>query len=55
MLQKTEDPLNTQTGVFANPFESDEFEGTAEDLGTFGIKVNRSTKGTPVYRSAASD
>lgn len=54
MLQKADDPLDIRKGVFESPFE-DDLEGTADDLASFGIKVNRSTKMTPVYRSAAND
>lgn len=53
MLNKAEDPLDTRTGVFADPFEETD-EGSADDLSSFGIKVNRSTKMTPVYKVPGS-
>lgn len=55
MMSKAEDPLDIRKGVFGNPFQSDENEGSADDLAGFGIKVRQSTKMTPVYRSAAND
>lgn len=54
MLDKAADPLDTRQGIFSNPFE-DTDEGTADDLGGFGIQVKQSEKYTPVYRSVSAD
>lgn len=52
-LQKADDPLDVRKGLFENPYAAEESdEGSAADLASFGIRVNRSTRGTPVYRSA---
>ncbi len=52
MLNKADDPLDVRKGLFGNPYEDDD-EGSAEDLASFGIRVNQSATVTPVYRSAA--
>lgn len=53
-LNKAEDSLDTRDGAFASPFDEDD-EGSADDLAGFGIRVRKSDKMTPVYRSAAND
>lgn len=54
MLNKTEDPLDTRTGLFADPAEDDDYEGSAEDLGSLGIQVRKKEKMTPVYKALGS-
>lgn len=55
MLQKAEDPLDTRVGAFSDRFVPDDDEGSADDLAGLGMKVRKSTKAVPVYRSAAND
>jgi hypothetical protein len=50
MTQKADDSLDVRKGVFDSPFELEDDEGSADDLASFGIRVNRSDKMTPVYK-----
>lgn len=51
MLEKANDTLDPRIGAFADPYEDTE-EGSAEDLASLGIRVNRSTGTTPLHVSA---
>lgn len=50
MTQKAEDSLDIRKGVWDSPFVPEDDEGSADDLASFGIRVNKSDKMTPVYK-----
>jgi hypothetical protein len=55
MMEKASDPLDTRAGVFSDPIdEDDNFEGSADDLSSFGIQVRKKEKMTPVYKAIGS-
>jgi hypothetical protein len=52
MMQRTEDPLSLQSGLFGD-LQDD--QNQPDDLESFGVRIRRSDVLTPVYRSAALD